>query len=78
MTKNLRKFPKDDRDELLEIMRQIRSGDLSGLNVKRLKDRQDAFRVRKGDFRIIFRRVNQGPNIIIAVERRSEGTYKDF
>ena len=78
MTKNLQKFPKDDRDKILTLMRRVQAGDLSGLDIKKLKDREDAFRVRKGKFRVIFRKTDQGPNIIIAVELRSESTYKEF
>lgn len=78
MTKNLRKFSKRERDQLLQIMKRILMNDLQGLDVKKLKDHEDAFRVRRGDFRIIFRKVDQGINVIIAVERRSESTYKEF
>ena len=78
MTKNLKKFPKFDRDQLLELMRRIQLNDLFGLDIKKLKDRSDAFRVRKGNFRVIFRKVDHGTNIIIAIERRCESTYKEF
>lgn len=78
MTKNLRKFSKRERDQILQVMKRILMNDLQGLDVKKLKDREDAFRVRKGDFRIIFRKVDKGTNSIIAVERRSESTYKEF
>ena len=77
MTKNLRKFSKRERDQILKVMKRILMNDLQGLDVKKLKDREDAFRVRKGDFRIIFRKVDQGVNVIIAIERRSESTYKE-
>ncbi len=78
MTKNLRKFSKGDRNTILQVMKRILQNDLQGLDVKKLKDRDDAFRVRRGDFRVIFRKADQGMNIIIAVERRSESTYKEF
>lgn len=78
MQKNLQKFSQEDRDRLLYLMKRIQQNDLSEMDIKKLKDRSDAFRVRKGDFRIIFRKVNQGTNIIIAIERRSESTYATF
>lgn len=78
MTKNLRKFSKRDRGQILQLMKRILINDLQGLDVKKLKDRDDAFRVRKGDFRVIFRKVDQGINVIIAIERRSESTYKEL
>lgn len=78
MTKNLRKFSKHERDQILQVMKQILMNDLQSSDVKKLKDRTDAFRVRKGNFRIIFCKIEQGVNRIIAVERRSESTYKEF
>ncbi|PJA47787.1 hypothetical protein CO172_00130 [Candidatus Uhrbacteria bacterium CG_4_9_14_3_um_filter_36_7] len=78
MIKNLKKFLRSDRDHLFELMQRIQSNDLLDMNVTKLKDRSDVFRVRKGNFRIIFRKVDQGTNIIIAVERRCESTYKEF
>lgn len=78
MTKNLKKFSKSEREAILELMRRIQTNDLVGMDVKKLKDRTDAFRVRKGNFRIIFCKIEQGINHIIAVERRSESTYKEF
>ena len=78
MTKNLRKFSKRERDQILQVMKRILMNDMQGFDLKKLKDREDAFRVRKGDFRIIFRKVDHGINVIIAVERRSESTYKEF
>ena len=76
MIKNLQKFSKDERHRILQIMKRIQHNDLVGMDVKKLKDRNDAYRVRKGDFRIIFRRMDEGSHIVIAVERRSKSTYK--
>ena len=78
MTKNLKKFQKSDRDRILDLMRRVRIGDLNGLDVRKLKDRSDAFRVRKGDYRVIFRKTENGLHLIIAVERRSNTTYNEF
>lgn len=63
---------------MLQVMKRISMNDLTGLDVRKLKDRDNAFRVRKGDFRIIFRTNNHGINVIIAVERRSESTYTNL
>ena len=76
MIKNLQKFSKDERRQILQIMKRIQQNDLVGLDLKKLKDRDDAYRVRKGNFRIIFRKMDEGFPIVIAVERRSESTYK--
>ena len=50
---------------------------MSGLQVAKLKGRQDIFRVRKGRLRIIYRQSGTSTDIL-AIERRSEKTYKDF
>lgn len=78
MIKNLRKFSRRERDLILQVMKRISINDLQGLDVKKLKDHEDAFRVRKGNYRIIFRKMDHGVNVIIVVERRSETTYKEF
>ena len=78
VTKNLRKFSKRDRAQILQVMKQISNNNLMGLDVRKLKDRDDAFRVWKGDFRIIFRKSDKEIHVIIAVERRSESTYKNL
>lgn len=78
VTKNLRKFSKRERTQMLQVMKRISMNDLKGLDVRKLKDRDHAFRVRKGNFRIIFRTNDQGINAIIAIERRSESTYRDL
>lgn len=76
VTKNLQKFSKRERHQILQVMKRILINDPEGLDVKKLKGRENAFRVRKGNFRVIFRKSNQGINVIIAVERRSESTYR--
>ncbi|NQV12534.1 hypothetical protein HQ524_04175 [Candidatus Uhrbacteria bacterium] len=76
MKKNLATFSKRDRKRLLEIMKRIIDGDMHGLDIKKLKGRNLAFRVRKANFRIIFAKQQNGDIRIIAIERRSESTYK--
>lgn len=44
---------------------------------KSLKGRKDIFRVRKGDVRIIYR-IQKGEVFILAIERRSEKTYRGY
>lgn len=68
-------FPKE-REKVKQILRQIESGKTTGLDVKKLKGRDDIFRVRKGDIRIIYRTETSGKIFILAIERRRENTYK--
>ena len=68
----------------VEFLRKSRSfGDYlivlleSDENIKKLKGREDIFRVRKGNLRIIYR-IEKEEIFILTVERRSEKTYRDY
>jgi mRNA-degrading endonuclease RelE of RelBE toxin-antitoxin system len=76
ISKQLDKLTDKEKHKLLELLNSIKQGKVSGLDLKKLKDRQDLFRVRKGDFRIIFRISETHQVYILALERRSEDTYK--
>ncbi|OHA65850.1 MAG: hypothetical protein A3D64_00050 [Candidatus Wildermuthbacteria bacterium RIFCSPHIGHO2_02_FULL_49_9] len=77
ISKALKRLSPKERGQVKELLLKIESGELAGLDVKKLKGRGDIFRVRRGDLRVIFQRKN-GAVSILAVERRSEGTYKNF
>jgi mRNA-degrading endonuclease RelE of RelBE toxin-antitoxin system len=76
--KTLKRLPAKQRTQLLEALRLIRTDDLTGLDVKKLQGRNDVYRVRKGVFRVIFRKIPNVENTIIAIERRSDTTYNEF
>lgn len=75
--KFLNKLDDQKRDFVLELMRKIKSNNLRGLNVKKLEGNTLIYRLKKGDFLIIFEK-NGKDTIIILVIRRSEKTYRDF
>jgi len=73
--KALEKLSKKERAQIKTILTRLNSGRFEGLNVKKLRGREDIFRVRKGGSRIIYRL--QGQNIfILAIGRRRESTYE--
>ncbi len=74
--KALQKLSPKEREKIGQTLRQIDSGETIGLDVKKLKGRNDIFRVRKGDVRIIYRTEANGKIFILAIERRKENTYK--
>ena len=76
--KLLRKLTEKERGEVKGILLQLRSGGLRGLDVKKLKGRNDIFRIRKGDIRIIYRTFPNEGIFVLSIERRSEKTYKKF
>mgnify|MGYP001580182985 CR=1 FL=1 len=48
-----------------------------GLDIKKLKGRDDIYRARKGKIRIIYR-VDDKQIYVLAIEKRSDNTYRDL
>jgi len=75
--KVLKRLREEERRSLKQILRQLAKRDYKGLNIQKLRGREDVFRVRKGNIRIIYR-VKNGDISVLKIERRSEKTYKNF
>ena len=73
--KALARLTEKERAWIKDILSHLLSNDLSGLDIKKLKGRNDIFRVRKRSIRIIYRKDNNGV-FILSIERRNETTYK--
>jgi mRNA-degrading endonuclease RelE of RelBE toxin-antitoxin system len=73
--KELKKLNDKERDLVRDILSKLASGRLTGLDLKKLKGKEDIFRIRKGSIRIIYR-VADEKIFILAIERRKESTYK--
>lgn len=78
INKVLRKLSAKDYAIVIEILEQIRSGSIAMLDLKKMQGVADTYRVRKGNFRIIFFMPNRETIRIISVERRTDSTYRDF
>lgn len=76
ISKQLEKLSEKERKKLTIILNSLKQGKILGLDIKKLKGQQDLFRVRKGNIRIIFRVLEDRQIFILAIERRSEKTYK--
>jgi len=74
ITKALKKLTAGEKEIVKEILTKIDSLDFNGLDIKKLKGRQDIYRVRKGKIRIIYR-LNDNRIIILTLERRNDNTY---
>ena len=75
--KQLRKIPLKSRQRILATLEQIFLRDFATLDRLQLKDRENIFRVRVGDYRIIY--YDDGSRITLkAIRRRNESTYNDF
>lgn len=77
LDKALQHFSSKERKMALVLLRRVRSEDLEGLNVKKLRGYSDLFRVRAGAIRVIYQRSEKGIHIL-SLSRRNEGTYRDF
>ena len=73
--KALGRLSAKERDHVKDILKRLHAKEYSGLDIKKLKGRNDIFRVRKGDLRILYR-VQDEHIFILVIERRSEKTYK--
>ena len=73
--KFLKKCTTKERIQLIEILTDIFNGNLSSLDIKKLKGYDNYFRVRKGSIRIIFHLDINGNPIIQTIERRNDKTY---
>ena len=76
--KALGKLTAKEKQLVRELLIKIPKQDFKGLNLKKLEGRDDIFRLRKGKIRIIFRREKNQKIHLLAIERRSEKTYRKF
>jgi mRNA-degrading endonuclease RelE of RelBE toxin-antitoxin system len=72
--KALRKLSAKERAYVKEILAKLSADHTQGLDIKKLQGRDDIFRVRKGDIRIVYRKTGKNISILL-IERRNEKTY---
>ena len=78
VAKLLSKLSKRDLKHILKTVERITKLQLEELDIKALKGRSGVYRVRVGNYRIIFS-INQDKKTnIISIGRRNENTYKDL
>ena len=75
--KALKRLSAKERLKVKQLLTKLKNNETKGLDIKKLKDRHDIFRLRSGDLRIIYRVKNNQLNIL-SIERRSERTYKNM
>lgn len=77
IVKLLRKIRAKDHKAINETLARIFLRSLDGLDVKKLSGFKNLYRVRVGQYRIIYE--DDGSDIwIYSVKRRDESTYKDL
>ncbi len=75
--KALKKLTGKERGAVKSILIKIQKGKTGDLDIKKLKGRNDIFRVRKGRIRIVFQKNSENISIL-SIERRSDKTYRDL
>ncbi len=75
--KALKKLTEKERKVAKNTLVKIQKEKIKDLDIKKLKGRNDIFRVRKGTVRIIFQKKNENI-LILSIERRSDKTYKNI
>ena len=75
--KLLRKLRKNELNAMMLLMLQIKKDYTKVPSIKALVGRKNYFRVRLGNYRIIFV-VNGGENKIVKISIRDESTYKNI
>jgi len=76
ITKSLQKLSAAERKLIKQILAKIAADDLKNLDIKKLKDHSNIFRVRFGSLRVIFRQGKSGKKFVLTIARRNEKTYK--
>lgn len=75
--KQLRKIPTADRERIFAALALLAERHFSELDRKKLKGYDHIFRIRIGNYRVIY--YDDGSEIILkAIKKRDEKTYKDF
>jgi mRNA-degrading endonuclease RelE of RelBE toxin-antitoxin system len=78
IAKALNKLGEREKRIVADILTCLKNKNWRNLDVKKLKGASDIFRARKGKIRLIYRLLKNDQIIILAIERRSETTYKKF
>ena len=73
--KLLKQLTPKESAQLTNLIELVTQNNLRDIDFKKLKGLYDVYRVRKGKFRIIFRKTPT-TTLIIVLERRNDNTYK--
>jgi mRNA-degrading endonuclease RelE of RelBE toxin-antitoxin system len=75
--KALQKLTNAERKKVKEVLQKLTTQNFTNLDIKKLRGRDDIYRVRKGGIRIIYR-TNSNQVFILAIERRGKNTYRNL
>lgn len=75
--KALNRLSDKEKRILKQILHRLDSNELLGLDIQKLKGQQNIYRLRKGNLRVIYLQTKNSFEIL-AIERRSEKTYRNY
>lgn len=75
ISKILNKLSDKEKKQVKIILQDLSAGKYENYDLKKLKGRNDIYRVRKGKIRIIYRVDDNKQIYLLAIERRSDTTY---
>jgi len=73
--KALKKLVPKEKERIKNIIKTLQSGHFDNLDVKKLKGREDIFRIRSGNLRIIYQ-IKDNQFFILKLGYKKENTYK--
>ena len=75
--KQLRRILGRDRERIFAVIEKLMHRDFSALDRKKLKGYESIFRIRIGNYRILY--YDDGENMLLkTIKRRNESTYNDL
>lgn len=77
ISKALAKLTEKERAQIKLILLKLASNQTRALSIAKLKGQKDIYRIRSGKIRIIFKYSNN-QYFLLAVERRSDNTYRKY
>ena len=75
ITKALNKLSETEKKTIKKILSDISIGKIGSYDTKKLKGRDDIYRIRKGKIRVIFIIEKNGTKKLLTIERRSDTAY---
>lgn len=75
ITKAINKFSSKEKQKIKKILEKIHRQDTRNLDIKKLKNNSNIFRVRSGRIRIIYFTKDNKNIKLLTIERRSDNTY---
>jgi len=75
LEKALAKLSAKEQKKIKAVLRQIKSGNTTSLDVKKLKIYDNVFRVRVGSIRIVYQKTDNDV-LLLLIDSRNDNTYK--